>query len=49
MRRGKLVVEIHPPSARAGDWIGSMKDSMKILGDIVEPASDEDEWEASKE
>lgn len=49
MRRGKALVEVHPPSPRAGDWIGSMKDSMKILGDIVGPASDESEWEALRD
>jgi hypothetical protein len=42
-RRGKAV---HPPSpTRTGNWIGSMKNSIKILGDIVSPASEEDEWE----
>jgi prevent-host-death family protein len=49
MRRGKAVAEVHPPSPRAGDWIGSMKDSIKILGDIVGPASGEDEWEVLRD
>ena len=50
MRRGKAVAEIHPPSPkRAGDWIGSMKDSIEILGDIVGSASEEDEWEALRD
>jgi predicted short-subunit dehydrogenase-like oxidoreductase (DUF2520 family) len=36
--------------ARARDaWIGSMKDSMRIVGDIVSPASDEDEWEVLRD
>jgi prevent-host-death family protein len=48
-RRGKAVAEVHPPSARAGDWIGSMKDSIEILGDIVSPVSDEDEWEVLRD
>jgi prevent-host-death family protein len=34
--------------ARA-DWIGCMKDSMQILGDIVSPATDVDEWEVLKD
>jgi prevent-host-death family protein len=39
--RGKAGAEVHPPSpTRAGDWIGSMKDSIEILGDIVGPASE---------
>jgi len=46
-RFGKPVAEVIPPSAdvSSGSWIGSMKDSMKILGDIVSPASDDNEWE----
>ena len=27
------------------DWIGSMKDTIQIIGDIVSPANDEAEWE----
>jgi prevent-host-death family protein len=47
-RFGKPVAEIVPPSPEAGrdDWIGSMKDSVKILGDIVSPVIDEKEIEA---
>ena len=50
-RFGKPVAEVIPASHRAGprDWIGSMKDTMKILGDIVSPASDEDEWEVLRD
>jgi antitoxin (DNA-binding transcriptional repressor) of toxin-antitoxin stability system len=46
-RFGKPVAEVIPASPKAGsrDWIGSMKGKMEILGDIVSPASDEDEWE----
>ena len=46
-RFGKPVAEVIPPSTQPdhGDWIGSMKDSMKILGDIVSPANDEKDWE----
>jgi prevent-host-death family protein len=47
-RFGKPVAEVVPPSTEAGrvDWIGSMKDSMKIMGDIVSPANNESDWEA---
>jgi prevent-host-death family protein len=46
-RFGEPVAEVVPPSSSvvSGSWIGSMKDSMKILGDIVSPTTDEDEWE----
>jgi len=44
------VAEIIPVSSVApADWMGSMKDSMKILGDIVSPASEPDEWEVLRE
>jgi prevent-host-death family protein len=50
-RFGKPVAEVIPPSANAasGDWIGSMKDSIKILGDIVAPANDESDWEVLRD
>lgn len=48
-RRGRPVAEVSPPKpAENRDWIGSMKD-MKILGDIVSPATDEDDWEALRD
>lgn len=47
-RFGKPVAEIVPPSPpqRSDDWLGSMRDSGTIVGDVVSPASDEDDWEA---
>jgi len=35
-----------PPAKKPGDWIGSFAGTGRIVGDIVSPASDEDEWEA---
>ncbi|HEV3510563.1 MAG TPA: type II toxin-antitoxin system Phd/YefM family antitoxin [Candidatus Sulfotelmatobacter sp.] len=48
-RRGKVVAEVGPATP-TGDrsWIGSMKD-MKILGDIISPAGDPDDWEALRD
>jgi prevent-host-death family protein len=50
-RFGKPVAEVIPPSIDSGpvDWIGSMRDTMKIVGDIVSPADDENEWEALRD
>lgn len=50
-RFGKPLAEVIPPSSdiSSSSWIGSMKDSMKILGDIVSPANDEKEWEALRD
>jgi prevent-host-death family protein len=50
-RFGKPVAEVIPPSAvvdRAA-WIGSMKDSIEIVGDIISPANDEGEWEVLRD
>jgi prevent-host-death family protein len=49
-RFGKPIAEVVPPSpARATDWIGSMKGEIEILGDIVGPASDENDWEVLRD
>lgn len=47
-RRGEPVAEIVPPSARARShpWLGSARGTGQILGDLVAPAAEEDEWEA---
>jgi len=46
-RFGKPIAEVVPHAPVAStDWMGSMKDTMKIVGDIVAPASEESEWEA---
>ena len=45
-RRRKPFVNIIP--ARAS-WIGSMRDSLEIIGDIVSPACDPDEWEVLRD
>jgi prevent-host-death family protein len=50
-RHGKPVADVVPPAVVVDRdaWIGSMKDSVKILGDIISPASDPDEWEALRD
>jgi prevent-host-death family protein len=50
-RHGKPVADVVPPAPvfDRATWIGSMKDSMKITGDIISPATDEDEWEALRD
>jgi prevent-host-death family protein len=47
-RFGKPVAEVVPasPDASHGGWIGSMKDTMQILGDIVAPVIEEADIEA---
>jgi prevent-host-death family protein len=50
-RFGKPVAEIVSPSPDTGadEWIGSMKDTVQILGDIVSPVIDEKDIEALRE
>jgi len=50
-RFGKPVAEVVPPSPDTGqsEWIGSMKDTMQILGDIVAPVVDETDIKALRE
>ncbi|MGO9648375.1 MAG: type II toxin-antitoxin system Phd/YefM family antitoxin [Terriglobales bacterium] len=46
-RFGEPVAEVGPPSVAnpARRELGSMRGTARILGDIVSPASDEDDWE----
>jgi len=45
---GKPVAEIVPPSTEQNheSWLGSMKGTVKIVGDIVGPTGDLSDWEA---
>ena len=46
-RRGEPVAQVGPPPDKArGNWLGYMKGTGAILGDVVSPAADEDDWEA---
>ena len=48
-RRGLPIAEVSPPApTNSRDWIGSMKE-MKIFGDIISPANDEDDWEVLRD
>ena len=46
-RFGKPIAEVVPPSTRtaASTWIGSFQCRGRIVGDIVSPAADENDWE----
>ncbi len=49
-RFGKPVAEVVPPSpAPPADWLGSMKDTIEIVGDIVSPANEESDWEVLRD
>lgn len=48
-RFGKPVAEIVPPRAhpKPSDWLGALKESGRIEGDVVVPAADMRDWEAA--
>jgi prevent-host-death family protein len=50
-RFGKPVAEVVPPTVVMDreKWVRSMKDTFEIVGDIVSPANDEDEWEVLRD
>ena len=50
-RFGKPIAEVHPPApARRPDaWLGDLRGTGQILGDIVSPVSDPDEWESVRD
>ncbi len=50
-RFGKPVAEVVPPTpaAEQADWLGSLADTMEILGDIVSPVIEETDWEALRD
>jgi prevent-host-death family protein len=49
-RFGKPVAEVVPPRMEAAaDWVGSMKGQIEIVGNIISPANDLDEWEALRD
>ena len=51
-RHGKPIAEVIPAKSPAMDraaWMGSLRGSIEILGDIISPATDEDEWEALRD
>lgn len=49
-KRGEPIAEIRPAPqpARPESWIGSMKGTVEILGDIISPVA-EDDWEVLRD
>ena len=47
-RRGKPIATISPPPPpeKNKSWLGSYREEGVILGDVVSPDSDADDWEA---
>ncbi len=48
-RFGVPVAEVVPPTAKKKkQWLGSMEGTGRIVGDIISPANDEEDWEVLK-
>jgi prevent-host-death family protein len=47
-RFGKPVAEVVPPAApaRPASWLGSMAGTGRIIGDIISPTTEEEDWDA---
>jgi prevent-host-death family protein len=47
-RRGQPMAEIVPVPSAANDatWLGSLRGTVRVHGDIVSPVSPADDWEA---
>ena len=47
-KRGTPIAEVVPPSSATvgGDWLGSLRGTARITGDIVAPAGAASDWEA---
>lgn len=44
-KRGRPIAQVTPPPPEAkAVWRGAMRDRGKILGDLVAPASDPEDW-----
>lgn len=50
-RHGKPVAEVVPPApiTERSKMLGCMKNRAVLLGDIVSPAADEDDWEVLRD
>jgi prevent-host-death family protein len=50
-RHGKPIAEVVPPTLAVdrSKWIGSLKGTVEILGDIISPATDKDESKAERD
>jgi prevent-host-death family protein len=47
-RKGEPIALVSPPPPppKPDQWLGFMKDRIKITGDIIAPAANENDWEA---
>ncbi|PWB76974.1 MAG: type II toxin-antitoxin system Phd/YefM family antitoxin [Candidatus Methylomirabilota bacterium] len=46
-RRGQPIAQVlpPPPAERPASWLGSFQSTGRIVGDIISPPLEEDDWE----
>lgn len=49
-KRGEPIAEVIPPSSAllGTDWVGSMRHTARLRGDLVAPAAKASDWEATR-
>jgi hypothetical protein len=48
-RFGKPIADVMPPAANpSGSWLGCMRETMEVTGDLVEPVHAFDDWKAAR-
>lgn len=47
-RFGRPLADVVPaqPEAPTAEWLGAMKDRGRVVGDLVAPAAEADDWDA---
>ncbi|MGH7551083.1 MAG: type II toxin-antitoxin system Phd/YefM family antitoxin [Gemmatimonadota bacterium] len=50
-KHGKPVAEVVPPTPDRpmNDWLGSMRGRGRVVGDIIAPAAEPEEWEVLRD
>lgn len=50
-KKGEPIAQVTPPppSEKPLSWLGCMRETRTIVGDIISPATDEEEWEALRD
>ena len=50
-KHGRPIAEVVPvaPEPRENGWLGAMRGRGRVVGDIVSPAADTDEWEVLRD
>jgi antitoxin (DNA-binding transcriptional repressor) of toxin-antitoxin stability system len=50
-RKGEAIAIVAPPPPppKPKSWLGSMRETIQVTGDIISPAADKNEWEVLRD